>query len=256
MEIDTLTKAGLVARTLDTVDRDGKPAKRITAARTYPTSVEDLWDAVTNIDRIPRWFLPVTGDLRPGGRYQLEGNAGGEVLECEPPRRFEITWEMGDDTSWVTVELTGVATSPYHYDLLLAEPDRIPADLHYTSRELALATVDQQVGMLTGDPGGDEAHLELRHVAHVPDEFWDQFGPGAVGVGWDGALVGLDLHISSGKSVDPEEFRSWEATPEGAAFMRTSSTAWAEAAIAAGVEPEVARGWEERVAAFYTATEG
>ena len=213
MEIDTLTKAGLVARTLDTVDRDGKPAKRITAARTYPTSVEDLWDAVTNIDRIPRWFLPVTGDLHPGGRYQLEGNAGGEVLECEPPRRFEITWEMGDDTSWVTVELTG-------------------------------------------DPGGDEAHLELRHVAHVPDEFWDQFGPGAVGVGWDGALVGLDLHVSSGKSVDPEEFRSWEATAEGAAFMRASSTAWAEAAIAAGVDPEVARGWEERVAAFYTPTEG
>lgn len=213
MEIDTLTKAGLVARTLDTVDRDGRPAKRITAARTYPTSVEDLWDAVTNIDRIPRWFLPVTGDLRPGGRYQLEGNAGGEVLECEPPRRFEITWEMGDDTSWVTVELTG-------------------------------------------DPGGDEAHLELRHVAHVPDEFWDQFGPGAVGVGWDGALVGLDLHISSGKSVDPEEFRRWEATPEGAAFMRASSTAWAEAAIAAGVDPEVARGWEERVAAFYTSTDG
>lgn len=213
MEIDTLTKAGLVARTLDTVDRDGRPAKRITAARTYPTSVEDLWDAVTNIDRIPRWFLPITGDLRPGGRYQLEGNAGGEVLECEPPRRFEITWEMGDDTSWVTVELTGV-------------------------------------------PGGDEAHLELRHVAHVPDEFWDQFGPGAVGVGWDGALVGLDLHISSGERVDPEEFRRWEATPEGAAFMRTSSTAWAEAAIAAGVDPEVARGWEERVTAFYTASDG
>jgi uncharacterized protein YndB with AHSA1/START domain len=213
MEIDTLSKAGLVARTLDTVDRDGRPAKRITATRTYPTSVEDLWDAVTNIERIPRWFLPVTGDLRPGGRYQLEGNAGGEVLECEPPRRFEITWEMGDDTSWVTVELTG-------------------------------------------DPGGDEAHLELRHVAHVPDEFWDQFGPGAVGVGWDGALVGLDLHLTSGEAVDPDEFRSWEATAEGAAFMAASSAAWAEAAIASGVDPEVARGWEERVAAFYTPTEG
>ena len=32
-------------------------------------------------ERIPRWFLPVSGDLRLGGRYQLEGNAGGEVLE-------------------------------------------------------------------------------------------------------------------------------------------------------------------------------
>jgi hypothetical protein len=39
----------------------------------YPASQSDLWDAVTNADRIPRWFLPVSGDLRLGGHYQLEG---------------------------------------------------------------------------------------------------------------------------------------------------------------------------------------
>ena len=46
-----------------------------------------MWDAVTSAERIPRWFLPISGDLRLGGRYQLEGNAGGEVLECAPPAR-------------------------------------------------------------------------------------------------------------------------------------------------------------------------
>lgn len=43
-----------------------------------------------------------------------------------------------------TIDLTGTARSPYHYDLLLPEPDRIPADLHYTAKELALATVDSE----------------------------------------------------------------------------------------------------------------
>jgi uncharacterized protein YndB with AHSA1/START domain len=43
---------------------------------------------------IPRWFLPIAGDLRLGGRFQLEGNAGGEITECRPPRRLAVTWEL------------------------------------------------------------------------------------------------------------------------------------------------------------------
>ncbi|WP_308168107.1 hypothetical protein [Nonomuraea sp. NEAU-A123] len=45
-----------------------------------------MWDACTSAEHIPRWFLPIEGDLRAGGCYRLEGNAGGEVLACEPPR--------------------------------------------------------------------------------------------------------------------------------------------------------------------------
>jgi uncharacterized protein YndB with AHSA1/START domain len=212
MQIDAIEKAGLIARAVDTVDRDGKPAKLLTASRTYRTSIEDLWDALTNIERIPRWFLPITGDLRPGGRYQLEGNASGEVLECSPPRRFAITWEYGGDASWVTVELTG-------------------------------------------DPGADEAHLEVRHEAPVPEEMWKQFGPGAVGVGWDLGLMGLDLHLTTGESLDPEEVRSWGQSPEARDFITESSTAWAEAAIAAGTDPDEARAAAEQVVGFYTPPE-
>ncbi|MGA6219863.1 hypothetical protein ACPESV_05930 [Streptomyces umbrinus] len=36
----------------------------VTLSQTYDTTVEDLWDACTNPERIPRWFLPVTGDFR------------------------------------------------------------------------------------------------------------------------------------------------------------------------------------------------
>src|SRR3954454_23797181 len=100
---------GLILRSVSTVDLDGRPARRSVLARTYPTTASDLWDALTNPDRIPRWFLPVSGDLRVGGRYQFEGNAGGEVLGCDPPRSFEVTWEFGGDISWVTIELRGEA---------------------------------------------------------------------------------------------------------------------------------------------------
>ena len=37
-------------------------------------------DALTDPERIGRWFLPISGDFRLGGRYQFEGNAGGKIL--------------------------------------------------------------------------------------------------------------------------------------------------------------------------------
>ena len=107
---DTMTSPtdnlAAVRRVLGTVDRDGQELRRLTLTRSYPTTPEDLWEALTDSDRIPRWFLPVTGDLRPGGRYQLEGNAGGDVLSCDPPRTFSVTWEYDGHVSWVTVTLT------------------------------------------------------------------------------------------------------------------------------------------------------
>ena len=60
--------------------------------RRYDAAIEDVWEACTDPDRIRRWFLPVTGDLRPGGTFQLEGNASGEILRCEPPRLLAVTW--------------------------------------------------------------------------------------------------------------------------------------------------------------------
>ena len=56
--------------------------------------------------RIPRWFLPVTGDLRAGGHYQIEGNASGTIERCDPPQEFTATWEFGGQTSWIEVRLT------------------------------------------------------------------------------------------------------------------------------------------------------
>lgn len=84
---------------------EGQPARVVAGTRTYTTVVQDLWEALTKSERIPRWFLPISGDLRLGGRYQLEGNAGGVITRCDAPNAFAVTWEFGGSTSWVTVRL-------------------------------------------------------------------------------------------------------------------------------------------------------
>jgi hypothetical protein len=73
--------------------------------------------------------------------------------------------------------------------------------------------------------GSERTRLELEHTAHVDDERWVQYGPGAVGVGWDLALMGLTGHLGSGKTVDPSEAAAWSASDEGRQFMTLSSQA-------------------------------
>jgi len=61
MEIDVASALGLVRRRVRNFEKDGKPASTVTLTRLYDTGVDDLWDALTNKERIPRWFLPVEG---------------------------------------------------------------------------------------------------------------------------------------------------------------------------------------------------
>lgn len=103
---DIAAHLGAMSRVVENRERDGKPARAVIASRVYDTDVADLWDALTNPDRLRRWFAPVAGDLRLGGRYQVQGNASGTITECEPERKIAATWEFGGGTSWVTVTLT------------------------------------------------------------------------------------------------------------------------------------------------------
>lgn len=84
---------------------DGK-RKTVTLRRRYDAEVEDVWDACTDPDRLRRWFAPVSGELRLGGTYRIEGNAGGEILHCEPPRRFTISWLFGENPGFSEVEVS------------------------------------------------------------------------------------------------------------------------------------------------------
>lgn len=88
--------------------------------RTYPTDVDDLWEAITTPDRIRRWFAPVSGDLVEGGAFQVEGNAGGQILKCDRPNLLRLTY--GDVTSIVEVRLSAAATGTATLELEHAVP--------------------------------------------------------------------------------------------------------------------------------------
>ena len=197
-------------RCVESTARDGQPANAVAISRSLPAAAGALWDAVTNNERIGRWFLPVSGELEVGGRYQLERNASGTIIACEALSHFSLTWEIGENVSWVDVA--------------------VAAD------------------------GDDSALLTLTHSSH-PSDHWDRFGPGAMGVGWEMGLVGLAIHLSDPKAALPED-ATFTDTEEGRNFVRGSSAAWGEAAIAAGAEPGAARAAARRTAAFYTGEPG
>lgn len=177
----------------------------VTMTQTYPATVDDVWDACTNAERIPRWFLPITGDLRIGGRYQFEGNAGGLIEKCDPPKNFSATWEFDGQVSWIDVRLSAEST--------------------------------------------DSTRFELEHIFLVDDK-WAEFGPGAVGIGWDMGLLGLSLHLTSGESVDPDP--GWLASESGRRMVALSGELWREAHVAGGVRADEARAAADRTIAAYT----
>ena len=205
MEFDFGLHLTEVERSVSFLERDGQQARAITLSRLYSTTIEDLWDAVTNGQRIPRWFAPVTGELQLNGSYQVEGNASGQVTECEPLSHYSLTWEFAGEVSWVDV--------------------RLAAD-------------------------GDAVRLSLTHTAH-PSPHWDAYGPGAAGVGWEWAFLGLAFHVAQPDAprVDEMEFVT---SGNGRAFFGGSSDGWAQAAVAAGTDAEVAAAAARRTTAFYT----
>lgn len=211
MEIDVAAAIGAVTRSVQSLEHEGRPAKAVIATRSYPTTPADLWDAITNPDRIPRWFLPIKGEFFEGGTFQLEGNAGGKILKCTPEQALSVTWEYGGEVSWVNVTLT---------------------------------------------PDGDGTQLRLEHISPVGPH-WDQFGPGAAGIGWDLLIaLGLMLHLQTGAPVDPEDAQAWPLTEQGKDFIAAASASWGEAAIEAGEDPEKARNAAEACRKFYTGEQG
>lgn len=103
--IDLAQQISSVRRQVGSRVLEAGETRVVTVSQTYATDAEDLWDAVTNAERLPRWFLPVTGELRLGGRYQLEGNAAGTIERCDPPKGFFATWEYDGEVSWIDVRI-------------------------------------------------------------------------------------------------------------------------------------------------------
>lgn len=106
MSIDIPHQLAAIARQVEKLPAGDGVGERIGVSlrRTYESPIEDVWSAVTDPERITRWFMPLSGDLRVGGTFQLAGNAGGEIVACDPPRLVQLTW--GGPTSIVELRLT------------------------------------------------------------------------------------------------------------------------------------------------------
>ncbi len=204
---DLIDEMDAVRRSLGAGTLPAGEAQVVTLSRDYPADVDDVWDAITTAGRIARWFMPISGDLREGGRYQLEGNAGGEIRTCEPPSLLRVTWVVGEDP---------------------------PVDDSIV--EVRLEAVD----------GG--TRLTLEHSAVPPEEFWDTYGPGAVGVGWDLSLLGLWAHLAEIELGPPEQM---DTDPTIRACMLDSAVRWGAAHRASGVDASVADAAADNTAAFY-----
>lgn len=72
--------------------------------RIYQTTIEDLWDACTNPERLRRWYVPVSGELRVGGDFQQVNMGSGTILECEAPQWLKLS--LGDGADEIELRLS------------------------------------------------------------------------------------------------------------------------------------------------------
>ena len=175
----------------------GEPARSVSGSRHYLTETDDLWDALTNAQRIPRWFLPISGNLRTGGRYQLEGHAGGTITQCAPPKALDVTWEYADNINWIMLRL---------------EPEGQGSKL--TLEQVMLKDDASEAHWKQYGPGATGVGWELSFLAlgyHLandgmpinPEEFatWMTSNDGKIFVRKSAKAWG-EAHIASGESAD------------------------------------------------------
>lgn len=191
--IDIIEQINTTHRSLGDLQVSDGPGTSVLLRRSYAFPVEAVWDACTNQARLNRWLGTVSGDLRPRGNFQVEGNAGGQILRCEEPRLLRVTWVLGEGkTTEVEVRL-------------------LPGDDHSTEFELEHTTPAAVLDELVRSygPGGTIG----------------------IGTGWDIALLGLSL-LLDGVEFDPTTWEDSEEVKAYAvgccsAWGEVVQTAWA-----------------------------
>ena len=89
--------------------RDGQP--HLVYERRFTAPITDVWDSITESERLGRWFGTWTGDPASGRvkvSWTAEEGAPDEtyVIEaCEPPRRLRVRSENSDPSKVWTLDL-------------------------------------------------------------------------------------------------------------------------------------------------------
>ena len=145
----------------------------------FDTRIEDLWGALTEPDRLAKWYGEVEGELAQGGeftvRITLAGERTGLVEACEPPQHLLL--QMRDP------------------DARPGQPKQTVIEAHLsaegTQTRLVWETRGLPVDLLPAYGAGIQIHVE--HLAdyvsgrelHVDDARWDELFAAyeALGVG-------------------------------------------------------------------------
>lgn len=123
-----MTTRTRIVGTLHTVD--GKGVVRVQDR--FDSTVDDLWSALTDPDRLARWLGEFDGDLRLGGAFKArffasEWQGTGRVDVCEPPHRLAITTTTADNGEEHVIEAT--LTPDGEGTLLILEERGMPVNL-------------------------------------------------------------------------------------------------------------------------------
>lgn len=191
--IDIVEQINATHRSLGDLEVADGPGRSVLLRRSYPSPVEAVWDACTVQARLSRWLGPVSGDLRLGGSFQIEGNGGGEILRCEEPRLLRVSWVLGEGM----ITEVEVRLSP-------GDDGTTELELEHTTPAAVLEELVRSYG-----PGGTIG----------------------IGTGWDIALLGLTL-LLAGVTFDPATWEDSEEVKGYAigcctAWGNAVQTAWA-----------------------------
>lgn len=70
----------------------------IVLERVYNHPIEKVWDAITDTQKIPIWFMEMEWDFKPGGKItftfadEARTKMYGEIKAINPPRLLEYEW--------------------------------------------------------------------------------------------------------------------------------------------------------------------
>lgn len=209
--MDVAAQVNAVRRSIEQTVRSGRPARVLVVERELDGPVERVWQAVSDPDQLQRWFLKVRGD----------------------ERRDYALYEGGP------YELAGNASGVI---LTCEAPSRL-----LLTWEFGGDTSWVEVHLTPSEQDAGRSVLTLVQTASVDERSWAQFGPGAVGVGWDLALLALARYLQ-GRLLG----ESWAGSDIGHSFISAASLAWGKASILAGTPLDDAAAAVQRTTAAYT----
>jgi uncharacterized protein YndB with AHSA1/START domain len=189
-----LTMLNGTQREIDYRDTAAGRVRSLLIRREYDAEIADVWQAITDPERLRRWFVPVSGDLREGGTFQLKGNAGGAIRRCEAPKLLAVTWAYGD-------------AAAADVELRLKEAEGL------TTLELHHAPIAETV-----DFGGRDIDPVLNDA---------ETGVWGLGAGWELGFIGLDMYLKGGFPADETD-----PSPELLAAADRISSLWSDVVAA------------------------